>query len=421
MHDSVEAPATGPCIPASPSPAETPAKSAAPVLGVLAALSFSHLINDTLQSLIPAIYPILKEALHLDFGHIGLITLTNQLTASILQPFVGLYTDRRPQPFSLAMGMASTLVGLVLLALATSLGMVLAAVAFVGLGSSVFHPEASRVAHLSSGGQHGLAQSLFQVGGNAGSSLGPLLAAAIIVTRGQRSIMWFSLLALLGIIVLIGVGRWYGRVLAGRRSGRTSQAHPHRYASTLSRRQVFFSLGILIVLVFSKYFYLASMSSYYTFFVMEKFGLSVQKAQLHLFVFLFAIAAGTFLGGPIGDRIGRKAVIWVSILGVAPFAIALPYASLFWTGVLTAIIGLILSSAFSAILVYAQELVPGKVGLMAGLFFGLAFGMGGIGSAVLGALADQHGMRFVFRICSYLPLIGLLTAFLPDLSRATKR
>ena len=421
MHDSVEAPATGPCIPASRVPVQGDrAAATAPVLGILAALSFSHLINDTLQSLIPAIYPILKEALHLDFRHIGLITLTNQLTASILQPFVGLYTDRRPQPFSLALGMASTLIGLVLLALSTSLGLVLMAVAFVGLGSAVFHPEASRVAHLSSGGQTGFAQSLFQVGGNAGSSLGPLLAAAVIVTRGQTSIMWFSLLALVGIIVLVRVGRWYGQVLAHSHRDRMAGLHRPSDRPNLSRRRIILSLGVLIVLIFSKYFYLASMSSYYTFFVMDKFGLSVPNAQLHLFIFLFAIAAGTFLGGPIGDRIGRKAVIWVSILGVAPFALTLPYASLFWTGVLTAIIGLILSSAFSAILVYAQELVPGKVGLMAGLFFGLAFGMGGLGSAVLGALADRHGIPFVFQICSYLPLIGLLTAFLPNLATNRK-
>jgi MFS transporter, FSR family, fosmidomycin resistance protein len=419
MHESVEAPATGPCMPAESDGSDRPSRSSAPALGVLAALSFSHLVNDTLQSLIPAIYPILKQALDLDFRHIGLITLTNQLTASILQPFVGLYTDRRPQPFSLAFGMASTLTGLVVLSFATSLSLVLVAVAFVGLGSSVFHPEASRVAHLSSGGQHGFAQSLFQVGGNAGSSLGPLLAAAIIVTRGQHSIMWFSLLALVGIVVLIGVGRWYGRAVRRKQAAVAQKGQP-RHLSPVSRRRVVFSLVILMILVFSKYFYLASMSSYYTFFVMGKFGLSVQTAQLHLFIFLFAIAAGTFLGGPIGDRIGRKAVIWVSSLGVAPFSIALPYANLLWTGILAAIIGLILSSAFSAILVYAQELVPGKVGLMAGLFFGLAFGMGGIGSAVLGALADRHGMFFVFQICSYLPLIGLLTALLPNLTNVKR-
>jgi FSR family fosmidomycin resistance protein-like MFS transporter len=281
------------------------------VFGILFAMSFSHLINDTLQSLIPAIYPMLKEALHLDFRHIGLITLTNQLTASILQPFVGFYTDRRPQPYSLAIGMASTLFGLVLLSLATSLGPVLVAVAFVGLGSSIFHPEASRVAHLSSGGQTGFAQAVFQVGGNAGSSLGPLLAAAIIVTRGQGAIMWFSLLALLGIVVLTGVGRWYGRILSQRSGAKKRAPHLHTHRAPVSRGQVIFSLGILMILVFSKYFYLTSMTSYYTFFVMEKFGLSVQNAQIHLFIFLFAIAAGTFLGGPIGDRIGRKVVICV--------------------------------------------------------------------------------------------------------------
>jgi FSR family fosmidomycin resistance protein-like MFS transporter len=390
-------------------------------LGILIALSFSHLVNDTLQSLVPAIYPLLKETFALDFRHIGLITLTNQLVASILQPFVGFFTDRHPQPFSLAFGMTSTLCGLLLLALAPTFGLVLVAVALVGLGSSIFHPEASRVAHLSSGGRHGFAQSLFQVGGNLGSSLGPLLAAAIIVSRGQRSIGWFALLAMIGIWTLVGVGRWYRDSLARRSRSRGTPTASDGTHPRLPRRRVFMSLGILMTLIFSKYFYLASMSSYYIFFVMGKFGVSVQSAQLHLFLFLFAIAAGTFLGGPIGDRIGRKAVIWVSILGAAPFALALPYANLFWTAVLTAIIGLILSSAFSAILVYAQELVPGRVGLMAGLFFGLAFGMGGIGSAILGVLADHYGIPFVFRICSYLPLIGCLTAFLPDLSRARKR
>ncbi|MFN2475589.1 MAG: MFS transporter [Chthoniobacterales bacterium] len=392
----------------------------APVLGVLAALSVAHLLNDTMQSLIPAIYPILKAELHLDFSHIGLITLVNQLTASILQPFVGLYTDKRPQPFSLAVGMGFTLVGLVLLAFAGSLPLVLAAVAFVGIGSSVFHPEASRVAHLSSGGRHGFAQSIFQVGGNAGSSLGPLLAALIVVARGQRSVMWFSLLALAGIVVLSGVGRWYGKILTARRTSSAAGRFEQKHISPVPRGRVIFSLAILITLIFSKYFYLASMSSYYTFFLIGKFGLSVKSAQLHLFIFLFAIAAGTFLGGPIGDKIGRKAVIWVSILGAAPFAIALPYADLFWSGVLTAIIGVIIASAFSAILVYAQELVPGKVGLMAGLFFGLAFGLGGIGSALLGALADRHGIPFVFHVCSYLPLVGLLTAFLPNLDRSKR-
>jgi FSR family fosmidomycin resistance protein-like MFS transporter len=391
------------------------AASAAPVLGVLFALSFAHLLNDTMQSLIPAVYPILKSELRLDYSHIGLITLTNQLTASILQPFVGAFTDKRPQPYSLAVGMGFTLVGLILLSLAGSLGVILVAVAFVGIGSSVFHPEASRVAHLSSGGRRGFAQSVFQVGGNAGSALGPLLAALIVVARGQTSIIWFSLLALVGIVVLSGIGRWYRASLA------RHHAAKHRDAAArgpqLTRRRVLLSLGVLIVLVFSKYFYLASMSSYYTFFLMQKFGMSVKDAQLHLFLFLAAIALGTFLGGPVGDRIGRKAVIWVSILGVAPFALLLPHANLFWCAILAAIIGLIIASAFSAILVYAQELVPGKVGTMAGLFFGLAFGLGGIGSAVLGALADHRGIAFVFQVCSFLPLIGLLTALLPSLER----
>ena len=415
MHEPIEAPAFGPSVPGLKREDEISARHVSPVLAVLVALSFAHLVNDTLQSLIPAIYPILKNTLRLDFRHIGLITLTNQLTASILQPFVGFYTDRRPQPFALAAGMTFTLAGLALLSFAPAFGWVLFAVALVGIGSSVFHPEASRVAHLSSGGQHGFAQSLFQVGGNAGSSLGPLLAALIVVSRGQPAVLWFSLLALVGIIVLVGVGRWYGKTLSLRQ--RTSPLTHHARSSPVSRGRRNWSLAILITLVFSKYFYLASMVSYYTFFLISRFGLSVKNSQLHLFVFLFAIAAGTFLGGPVGDRFGRKLVIWVSILGVAPFALALPYANLFWCAVLSAIIGLILSSAFSAILVYAQELVPGNVGLMAGLFFGLAFGMGGIGSAILGTLADHYGIRFVFHVCSYLPLIGLLTAFLPNLER----
>ena len=388
----------------------------APVLGVLAALSFSHLLNDAMQSLIPAIYPILKNALHLDFVHVGLISLANQLTASVLQPFVGFYTDRRPQPFSLAIGMSFTLAGLALLSFAGSLTLVLIAVALVGVGSSVFHPEASRIAHIASGGRFGFAQSLFQVGGNAGSALGPLLAAVIVVARGQSAVLWFSLLALLGIAVLTGIGRWYRGNLAAVGAAK-ARAVLNRETLQLTRGRVVFSLAVLVVLIFSKYFYLASMSSYYTFFLIEKFGLSVKSAQLQLFGFLFAVAAGTLLGGPVGDRIGRKSVIWASILGVAPFALALPYANLFWTGVLAAIIGLILASAFSAILVYAQELVPGRVGMIAGLFFGLAFGLGGIGSAVLGALADRTSIPFVFQVCSYLPLIGLLTWLLPSLEK----
>jgi FSR family fosmidomycin resistance protein-like MFS transporter len=391
-------------------------RAAAPVLTVLTALSFSHLLNDAMQSLIPAIYPILKGALHLDFVHIGFIGLANQLTASVLQPFVGLYTDRRPQPFSLAIGMTFTLAGLVLLSFAGSLTLVLIAVALVGIGSSVFHPEASRIAHLASGGRLGFAQSLFQVGGNAGSALGPLLAAVIVVARGQSAVLWFSILALIGIVILTGIGRWYRGNLALRGTAKSAFVH-HRETPRLPRGRVIFSLAVLVALIFSKYFYLASMSSYYTFFLIGKFGLSVRSAQLHLFGFLFAVAAGTLMGGPVGDRIGRKSVIWASILGVAPFALALPYANLFWAGVLTAIIGLILASAFSAILVYAQELVPGRVGMIAGLFFGLAFGLGGIGSAVLGAIADRTSIPFVFQVCSYLPLIGLLAWLLPNLER----
>ncbi len=395
------------------------ARSNGPVLSVLTALSFSHLLNDAMQSLIPAIYPILKSALHFDFVHIGLISLTNQLTASVLQPFVGLYTDRRAQPYSLAIGMSFTLAGLVLLSFADNFALVLIAAALVGVGSSVFHPEASRIAHFASGGRLGFAQSFFQVGGNAGSALGPLLAAVVVVARGQGAVLWFSLLAFVGIAVLIGIGRWYKGNLASR--GTAKSASVHHGEKSLTRGRVIFALAVLVALIFSKYFYLASMSSYYTFFLMEKFGISVKSAQLHLFGFLFAVAAGTLLGGPVGDRIGRKSVIWVSILGVAPFALALPYSSLFWVGILTAIIGLILASAFSAILVYAQELVPGRVGMIAGLFFGLAFGLGGIGSAVLGALADRTSITFVFQVCSYLPLIGLLTWLLPDLEPHSRR
>jgi len=380
------------------------------VLAILFAISFSHLLNDTIQSLIPAIYPLLKTSFHLSFVQVGFITLAFQMTASILQPFVGWYTDRRPKPYSLACGMGLTLGGLVLLSHATHYAMVVGAAALVGMGSSVFHPESSRVAHLASGGRHGFAQSLFQVGGNAGSSLGPLLAALIVVPHGQGSVLWFALIAFLGIGILTGVGRWYGKHL-GETKGRLGSPTPATGA--LSRR-VWFALVVLGVLIFSKYFYLACLTNYYTFYLIHKFHLSIQGAQLHLFLFLFAVALGTILGGPIGDRYGRKLVIWVSILGVAPFTLALPHANLFWTGVLTVIIGIILASAFSAILVYAQELVPGKVGLIAGLFFGLAFGMAGIGSAVLGELADRTSIEYVFQLCAFLPLIGLLTAFLPN-------
>lgn len=380
------------------------------VLAVLFAISFSHLLNDTIQSLLPAIYPLLKTSFHLSFVQVGLITLAFQMTASILQPFVGLFTDRRPQPFSLACGMGFTLCGLVLLSRAWSFGVVISAAALVGLGSSIFHPESSRVAHLASGGKHGFAQSIFQVGGNAGSSLGPLLAALIVVPYGQRSVLWFALPALLGIAILSGVGRWYGGQLAAAKTRPSAEVAAPRKIT----RQVWFALSVLGVLIFSKYFYLASLTNYYTFYLIHKFHLSVPGAQYHLFFFLFAVAAGTLIGGPVGDRYGRKLVIWISILGIAPFTIALPYANLLWTGVLTVIIGLILASAFSAILVYAQELVPGKVGLISGLFFGFAFGMAGIGSALLGALADRTSIAYVFHLCSFLPLLGLVTALLPN-------
>ena len=383
------------------------------VFKVLGAISFSHFLNDTIQSLLLAIYPLLKGNFHLSFAQIGLITLSYQLTASLLQPMVGLYTDRHPKPYSLAFGMGCTLVGLLVLGTAPNYSMLLIAAALVGTGSSVFHPESSRVARMASGGRHGLAQSIFQVGGNMGTSMGPLMAAWIVIPKGQGSIAWFSLVALLAIFVLWQVGGWYRR-----RQAVTSNATAHQASGLfLPTRTVVLSMLILLVLIFSKYFYLASLSSYYTFYLMHKFQLSVQSAQVHLFAFLFAVAMGTFFGGPIGDRIGRKRVIWISILGAAPFALALPYANLTWTGVLAFTIGLILASAFSAILVFAQELIPGRVGTVSGLFFGFAFGMGGIGAAVLGKVADYYGIEFVYRVCSYLPLLGILAAFLPDLRR----
>jgi FSR family fosmidomycin resistance protein-like MFS transporter len=374
-----------------------------------------HLLNDMNQSLVPAMYPILKDTYHLDFGEIGLITLAFQLTASMLQPVVGLVTDRRPQPYSLPIGMGSSLIGLLLLAVANSYFTILCAAALVGLGSSVFHPESSRVARMASGGRHGFAQSLFQVGGSTGSAIGPLLAAFIVVPRGQGSIAWFSAAALLAIFLLTNVSLWYSRNMKPRSAGGVS-ARGTAY-TVLSRKKVLGAIAILIALLFSKNVYTSSLSSYYTFYLMNKFGLSVQNAQIHLFVFLGAVAAGTFAGGPIGDRFGRKPVIWFSILGAFPFALMLPYASLFWTGVLSVAIGLILASAFSAIIVYAQELVPGRVGLMAGMFFGFSFGLGGLGAAVLGQVADWTSIDTVYRLCSFLPLIGLLTAFLPNIER----
>jgi MFS transporter, FSR family, fosmidomycin resistance protein len=388
------------------------------VFTVLIAISVSHLLNDTIQSVIPAIYPILKNSFHLSFTQIGLITLTFQLTASLLQPFVGLYTDHHPKPYSLAIGMGFTLLGLLLLSMAGNVPTILCSAALVGMGSSVFHPEASRLARMSSGGRHGFAQSIFQVGGNAGTSLGPLLAALIIVPRGQHSIGWFSLVALAAIIVLSNVGHWYKRNLF--RIKASTHRKPRVGQPILSRRRVGLSLTVLIALMFSKFFYLSSMINYYTFYLIGKFHITVQGAQMLLFLFLFSVAVGTIIGGHLGDLFGRKYVIWVSILGVAPFTLLLPYVNLFWTGMLTIFIGLILASAFSAILVYAQELVPGKVGMISGLFFGFAFGMAGVGSAVLGKLADQTSINFVFSLCSFLPLIGLLTGFLPNLGRTNQ-
>jgi len=389
---------------------EAPEKTA---FRVLAAISFCHCLNDLAQSLLPALYPILKESYRLSFTDIGLITLTFQATASLLQPIVGYYTDRKPIPYSLSFGMGLTLSGLLLLSIAPTFGVLLLAAGLLGLGSAIFHPESSRVARIASGGQHGLAQSLFQVGGNAGSALGPLLAAFIVVPRGQTSVAWFSLVALLGIAVLTRIGGWYKRTIRARAAvGRSSESR-----STLPPAKIALALSILIALIFSKYFYLASLTNYYTFYLIHRFHVSVQSAQVHLFVFLGAVAAGTIIGGPVGDRIGRKAVIWTSILGVLPFSLALPHANLFWTGALSVVIGMILASAFSAILVYAQELLPGNVGMISGIFFGFAFGMAGIAAAVLGKLADHTGIDFVYQVCAFLPLIGLLTAFLPDLGR----
>lgn len=379
------------------------------VFSILGAISVAHLLNDMLQSLILAIYPLLQGEFSLSFVQIGLITLTFQVTASLLQPLIGYYTDKHPQPWSLPIGMTFTLCGLALLAMAGNFYTILVAAALVGTGSSVFHPESSRVARMASGGRHGLAQSLFQVGGNFGSSLGPLLAALIIAPYGRGNVAWFILAALLAIVLLLQVSRWYQ---ARHRVAKASQSAPEK--NTLPRGKVAFAVAILLLLIFSKYFYLNSLSSYYTFYLMHKFGLSVQNAQFHLFAFLLAVAAGTIIGGPVGDKVGRRRVIWVSILGVAPFTLLLPHASLMWTGVLSVIIGFILASAFSAILVYAQELMPGRIGMISGLFFGFAFGMGGLGAAVLGVVADHTSINYVYQICAYLPLLGILTLFLPD-------
>ncbi|MDP3526209.1 MAG: MFS transporter [Hoeflea sp.] len=404
---------------ATPSPATAPAAPAAGSLAtpaafsIVVALSICHLLNDTMQSVLAAIYPILKENYALSFAQIGMLTFAFQVTASLLQPAIGAYTDKRPIGFALPVGMGFSLLGLLLLASAGNYPLLLAASALVGLGSAVFHPESSRIARLASGGRHGTAQSVFQVGGNVGTAAGPLLAAFIIVPNGQASVAWFGLAALCGMIILTWVSRWYGsyrRAAAGRPAASRILAH--------SRGRVIAALVVLALLVFTKNVYTASFTSFYTFYVIERFGVSVQDAQLLLFVFLGAMAAGTLIGGPVGDRIGARAVIWVSILGVLPFTLMLPYADLFWTAILTIIIGVVLASAFPAIVVFAQELVPGRVGLIAGVFFGFAFGMGGISAAILGQVADAKGIVYVYAICSFLPFLGLLTVFLPRERRA---
>lgn len=381
-------------------------------MGILFALSLAHLFNDMFQSIITAVYPVIRDNLGLTFAQIGLITLVYQICASVFQPVFGVVFDRRPNPWYLSMGTTSTLIGLVLLAYASGLWMVLIAVSFVGLGSSIIHPEASKLTHYASGGKHGLAQSIFQVGGNFGSSIGPLLAAWIIAPYGQRYIVIFAGVAVISLLTKRPITRWYKERIEQIRQKTGAKEIVHRVR--LSKKKIYFSLGILLVLIFSKYVYTASLSSYYTFYLIEKFGVTTQQSQFFLFAYLFAAAVGTLLGGPIGDRVGRKWVIWFSILGTAPFALMLPYANLFWTCVLTVIIGVVLSSAFSAILVYAQELLPTKVGLISGLFFGLAFGIAGIAAAVLGNIADIRGIEYVYRICSFMPLLGIVAAFLPN-------
>jgi FSR family fosmidomycin resistance protein-like MFS transporter len=380
-------------------------------IGILAAISFCHLLNDMMQSLLPALYPMLKGSYRLSFGQIGLLTFTFQITASLLQPLIGAFADKTPRPYSLAAGMGFTLAGLVLLGFADSYALLLCAAALIGTGSSVFHPESSRVARMASGGRHGLAQSVFQVGGNLGSAAGPLLAAFIVLPHGQSSVAWFSIVALFAMLVLVNVGHWYkshGIPRLARATGAPRPAPPGHVARGIS---------VLLALVFSKYFYLASITSYYTFYLIDQFHVSVRSSQLHLFLFLASAAVGGMLGGPLGDRLGSKCIIWVSILGVLPFTLLLPYANLFWTSVLTIPIGLIIASAFPAIVVYAQDLLPGRTGMVAGLFFGFAFGMGSVGAAVLGRLADHVGIAFVYQICAFLPLIGLLAGFLPDVHK----
>ncbi|MBZ4034128.1 MFS transporter [Flavobacterium sp. 17A] len=384
---------------------------------ILFIISFSHLINDLLQAIVPSIYPLIKDNFGLSFTQIGIITFTYQIVASILQPFVGMYTDKNSKPYSLIIGMCFTMIGLFLVSIATNFVFLLMSVSLIGIGSSIFHPESSRVAHLASGGKKGLAQSIFQLGGNAGSAIGPLLAAFIIIPHGQSYVAWFCIIALVGIFALYKIAIWYTDHMSERNANKSAyKVETHH----LSKNRVIVSLVVLLILIFSKFFYMSSITSYYTFFLIDKFHISVQQSQIYLFLFSGAVAAGTLIGGPIGDYFGRKYVIWISILGVAPFTLMLPYVSLFWVGTLSVIIGLILSSAFSAILVYATELMPGKVGLVAGLFFGFAFGMGGLGSAVLGKIADATSIEYVFKICAFLPLIGVITGFLPNIEGRKK-
>ena len=403
-------------VPSTGAPgAAAPVSSQGAVFPILISLGFCHLLNDLMQSLIPALYPMLKTQLHLDFAQVGLITLAFQLTASLLQPTIGIYTDRKPQPYSMAIGMGSTLIGLILLSMADDYVTVLFAAAMVGTGSAVFHPEASRVARMASGGRYGVAQALFQVGGNLGGAIGPLLAAFIVLPRGQGAIAWVSIAAMVAMAVLTRVGMWYA-----------ARLHPVHAASRpattapLPHARAFFFVLVLMLLVFSKNVYSSSLTSFFTFYLIERFHLSVQDAQVQLFIYMAAIAVGTLAGGAISDRIGRRPMIWISILGALPFTLALPYANLFWTAVLTIIIGVLMASAFPAILVYAHELLPGRVGLVSGVFFGFAFGLGGIGAAAMGRIADAHGIAFVYQLCSYLPAIGLVAWVLPNLERKSR-
>ena len=391
------------------------AAATAPAYAVLGGISLSHFLNDTMQSLIPSVYPILKASYALDFAQIGLITLAFQFTASLLQPVVGHFTDRKAQPFSLAIGMGFTFFGLLLLSVAQQYIIILAAAALVGLGSAVFHPESARIARLASGGRYGFAQSVFQVGGSFGTSMGPLLAALIVVPFGQSSIAWFSSIAFLAIVILWRIGHWYKPQITAKKMA-PIETHPDAPGS----RRVMIALAVLVALLFSKQLYVSSLSSYYIFYLIDKFSVSTQAAQLYLFIFLASNAAGAFFGGPLGDRFGRKYVIWFSILGALPFALALPYAGLFASAVLTVFIGFIISSATSSIIVFAQELMPHRFGMISGVFFGVAFGIGGLGAAVLGKVADHTGIAFVYQVCAFLPAIGLLAVFLPTLPKTRR-